>query len=252
MVKEENKNEEKVTEEAVQTETAPEAGNKNKQLLTAGAAVLAIALVGGALYFTGYLPDFSGSGDKQVVATVNGEEITKAQLDARIEQNKTAYEAQGADLDDPETYAEIQKQSLEYIVNEELILQDAAAKNITASQEDIDTRFQSTRESFESEQAFEEALKENSLTRETLKENLSRQITVQAYLDQVIDPEATNVVQEDIEAFYSDYSERNPEVPPLEEAQEQIAQLLSEQKVQVEIENLIKALRDNAEVTILI
>ena len=234
-------------------ETSSTSGTNNKMPLVAASVVIALALVGGTLYMSGALPFLGGTTDNsKVVATVNGEKVTRTELDARILQNKTSYESQGADLDDPATYSEIEKQALDFMVNEKLILQDAEARNISVTSEEVDAQFQATAGNFETEQAFEDALKENGLTREVLRENLTTQLTVQKYFDEVINSELVGVTEEEVTNFYSEYQAQNPEAPELEELRLQIEELLREQKTQAEVEKILTELKDGADIQIML
>lgn len=242
-------------EEAVQKESVGKTGKKdNKTLLIAGAVVVALALIAGTLYMTGNLPLIGGitGSNKAAVATVNGEKITRAELNKRIEQNKSSYEAQGADLSDPAVYSEVERQALDFMVNEELILQDAASRNIAATSEEVEEQFQNTIGNFPDETSFENALKENGLTRETLNENIETQLIIQKYFDEIIPEESVAVSEEEVSEFYTEYKTQNPEAPALEELAPQIENLLKEQKTQAEVEKLLASLRDNAEVEILL
>ncbi|MEX0877429.1 MAG: SurA N-terminal domain-containing protein [Candidatus Spechtbacterales bacterium] len=265
MSEEKNKKDNKEKETEVVNETVSEdnakttqknlatSGGNNKMLLVVTSVVIALVLVGGTLYMTGTLPFLGGTTDNsKVVATVNGEKITRVELDARILQNKTSYEAQGADLSDPATYSEIEKQALDFMINEELILQDTEARNISVTSEEVDAQFEATAGNFESEQAFEEALKDNGLTRDILRENIKTQLTVQKYFDEVISSELVVVSEEEVNNFYTEYKAQNPEAPELEELKPQIEELLRDQKTQGEVEKILAELKDGADVQIML
>ncbi|MDX1608160.1 MAG: SurA N-terminal domain-containing protein [Candidatus Spechtbacterales bacterium] len=237
------------------TEVAEDKGTKKdsnkKTMMIVGAVLVAVLAIGGAAYYSGALP-FLGGSTSEVLARVNGEEITRAQLDSRIEQNRTVYENQGANLDDPATYAQVEKQALDFLINETLILQAATDQGITATTEEVQGQFDETTGNFESEEALEQALVENSLTRELLRTNIERRLVVEKYIDANVNEEAANVSEEEVQEFYDNYQAQNPEAPALDELRPQIEQLLREQKVQKEVEGIVQELRENANIEVLL
>lgn len=131
-----------------------------------------------------------------VVAIVNGKSISRSEL-----------KLQTSLL--PEQYRLVmtEDQILEQMINEELLLQDATARGIEPSTEEMDAAYQ---EILDAGNLTEEALKENlatyNLNIEDLQRMLTKQLTINKLFKETVDKEIT-VSPEEVRAFY----DANPE-----------------------------------------
>jgi len=80
--------------------------------------------------------------DNEVVAVINGEEIVNKDLDASIEQFKQIALAQGVDVNDPSTQAEMRNQALQVLINTKLLVREAGNRGISVSEEDVNARIE--------------------------------------------------------------------------------------------------------------
>lgn len=220
-------------------------GKFSRKNIIAGVAVLALA-AGVFWIAAGDSGDWLSS--REVVASVNGENITKEMLEKRINQSRALYESQGADLDDAETYGMVEEQVLQSMVQEELILQDAKDQNVTATQEEIDAEMQQVRAQFGDDAEFEETLATYNMSEADLLENIEVQVIIQNYLDGVVDEGSLSVTDEEVNEFYATYSEGQDSAAPLSEIREQIENELIQQKRQAEIERILQDLEEAGEV----
>ncbi|EHQ89608.1 foldase protein PrsA [Desulfosporosinus youngiae] len=98
-----------------------------------------------------------------VVAKVNGISITESEL------NKLLVQQGGAD-------------ALETLIQQNIIKQEAAKQNIQVSEEDINKELSTLKESFGSEEAFNQALTTNRITLDALKESIITNIELKRIL----------------------------------------------------------------------
>ncbi|RYD06259.1 hypothetical protein N752_05040 [Desulforamulus aquiferis] len=76
-----------------------------------------------------------------VVASVNGTEITRQELDKRVNLTIEGYKQQGLDLTSKENKAlkdQVEKGVLDELIAMTLLMQEAEKQNLTASKEEVD------------------------------------------------------------------------------------------------------------------
>lgn len=155
-------------------------------------------------------------------AIVNGERISKSEYKERLE----------------EAYGSVISSQL---ITEELILQEAAKKNIEVTAEEIDKVVSKTIEDLGGEEAYLSALEQNGLTEESYRRNITIQRTAEKLV--VKDP-----TEEELKAFF----EENKSVyfPDEEVNYEDVKEQLSEYYVTAKFNELsqqwLSELRGNA------
>lgn len=130
---------------------------------------------------------------RDIVATVNGEEITRETL-----------ETQMALLPPPYNELFTEEQVLEQIISEELLLQEAKRLGIAPTTEDIDAAYQDL---LTRGQISEEELRQNlanfGLGVDELRTMLVRQLTISLLFNQTVDA-AVAIPEEEIRAYYDE------------------------------------------------
>lgn len=126
-----------------------------------------LSVIGCAVIFT-FL--FTGCGQKvELAATVNGDKITKPELETRMKQIAARY---GYDLDTDqgkEIADYLQEQVLQSMIEEKVILQAAAEKKITVKDEDVDAEFNKFKGQFSSDEEYKNFLTEGKYTEKDIK-----------------------------------------------------------------------------------
>ncbi len=150
--------------------------------------------------------DQSAAADNgEVVATVNGEEIYRAELDQAVEQEMMQYQMQGVDPESDEmaeVIDELEEQILEnYFIVPTMVRQEAEEEGITVSEDEVEARFQEYAESFGGEEELLDQMAQANLNRDDIDQDIVRELTVQSYLDQ----------------YMEEYLEENPEERVVEE-----------------------------------
>ncbi|WP_226647276.1 SurA N-terminal domain-containing protein [Mesobacillus subterraneus] len=222
-----------------------------KRILT-GMILLSIAvLVLGACSNDSSKENTEKKNKEDVVATVDGQGISKQQYEKELEATKATYEQQGMPVDqmDDKQKEELEKSVLDQMINAELLLQTAEKDGISIEDKEIDAELEKIKGNFEDEKKFEEALKKNEMTEKELKSQLKKQMTVNKYLDSKIGK--VEVTDEEIQARYDQYKElakaQEQEPEELEKIKPQLEQQVVSEKENAKISKLVENLRKENE-----
>jgi peptidyl-prolyl cis-trans isomerase SurA len=135
-----------------------------------------------------------------VVATVNGHAIMRADLDRM-------YQAQLAQAQNqqpsPEEADSLRLSAIRELINEEILDQRAAKMNLTATPEEVDAKLGAMKAPYNEEQ-FAEQLKANHTTLDDLKHDLRRSLTTNKLLNKEIYSKVT-VSDADITSYYNQH-----------------------------------------------
>lgn len=205
------------------------------------AVIVVVAL--GAWYFLSQ-GDSAPVENSEPVATVNGEEITRSELDALRTQVATQQNT------DPGTIDE--KQVLDTLIAQALIRQAAAQTDVTVSDEQVAAEVSSLTAQVGGEEAFTQAMAAQGITEDELRSQIRDQLITQAYLEQELELSQITATDEEVTTAYEEIATGGEEVPPLEEVRGQVEELVIQQKQQTEVDALIAQLRAEAEVEVLI
>lgn len=134
-----------------------------------------------------------------VMATVNGKAIMKAELDK-------AYQTQLGDS--PQQQQPMREQAdslrlnvLNQLISEEIVEQRAAKMNLTATNEEVDAKLTEMKAPY-SEDQFNEKLKASHHTLDDLKHEIRRSLTINKLLSKEIDSKI-NVTDSDVTNYYN-------------------------------------------------
>lgn len=180
--------------------------------------VLIIILILGLIYFSKRF---------LTVATVNGESISRLTVIKKLE-------AQGG------------KKTLESIVTEILIRQEAEKRKVNVSQKDLDSEMKKIEASVTSQgSTLEQALQNQGMTKNDLKE----QIKIQLMLQKIIG-DNVKVSDKEINDFITstkDQQGTDQEIP-----REQVAAQIKQEKLQQKIQSYLAELKSKAKITYLV
>lgn len=187
-----------------------------------------------------------------VVATVNGEEITKEQFDTAFEQTKLAYQQQGINIEDDENVLEEAKMmTVNELVQESVLHQEFEKRGYEARQAQIEEMVEEVKSQFGSDEEFEEVLNMNQMTLEDLEEQIVLQIKFEKLIEQEF--QTITVSEDEARDYYSMLQEQNEEFDePFEDVRADIESFLKEQKTGEKLQQLVEELMDNSEIEILI
>ena len=159
------------------------------------ASFAAVAIISGVLLFA--LAGCHRSPSAEVVATVNGKEILRADLERNYQISL------GDSPQKPSSQeADIRRLSvLHQMIQDEILEQQAAKLNLTASDEDVNAKLTEIKAPYTDEQ-FNEMLKQRSLSLEDFKRDIRRGLTETKLMNKEIESKI-NITDAQIAAFYA-------------------------------------------------
>jgi FKBP-type peptidyl-prolyl cis-trans isomerase (trigger factor) len=189
------------------------------------------------------------------IATVNGEEVTRAEFDMRFKQASDSYEADGTDVNDPGFQEQLAQSLVERMINELLLLQAAAEANLTPDEAEVDTRYEEVVGQFETDAQFQEALAQFNLDEAKLRENIKEGMVMDAYVDSHLEnnvpDEALQPTEAELQQAYDAYVSRlSGDKPPFEEVRQNIETQARQQKISEQVTKLLDHLKAEADVQI--
>jgi peptidyl-prolyl cis-trans isomerase SurA len=200
-------------------------------------------------------PDLEGIPD--VVAEVNGEEVTKDEFVPvyRASFQQAAAQAQmGGEAPDEEA---LQKQAVDDLVDTELLAQEADSRGISVSDEDVDAELQTLAEQNQMGSA-EELLK--AVEEQGLSEDQARaQVETQVMVEQLVDDEGGPIEpsEKELRTLYAQAKKQQAQsgqkgqsIPPFAQVRDQIAEQATAEQVGKVAQSLVDDLRKDADITI--
>ncbi|MFW5995181.1 MAG: peptidylprolyl isomerase [Spirochaetia bacterium] len=148
---------------------------------------------------------------EDVVAVVNGSEISRETFDQQLEAQMQQSQAQGMEIDEDQRSG-IEEQLLDQLISRELLLQDGEERGIAPDEDDIEEELEQIRSQFPSEEAFEEALEQQNLTLEEIEGNIAEQMIIEEILES--DVLTDSDIDEDAAQEFYDENPELFETPP--------------------------------------
>jgi CRISPR/Cas system CMR-associated protein Cmr5 small subunit len=243
---------------AAETATVDPAIAARRAVIWQYAIAIGIVLVMGAGLW--YALEQQGRVDTEVFSTlesyvmpepaaviVNGEKVTMALYEKNRTQLTAAATQQGLDPATPEVAEQITKQSMDLLINTELLRQAAVKAGVEVTAEDVETRYQELITSVGGEEALLARLTELGLTPEGLRGDIAGELLIQKHLAVAVDQSAIVISDAEIEAFYNSVASSATEpIPPLEEVREEVRAQMTYSKGQELITAYIETLRTSA------
>lgn len=134
------------------------------------------------------------------IALVNGESITRAQLDMELKRVEKQAQMKQNPID-PSNLGQIKKELLETLINRELLYQESRKKGYVIQPAELDSEFESIKARFANQQGFQQALTDMDITEADFKEQVKRGLSIQKLLGKEI-YEKLVVTDEESRWFY--------------------------------------------------
>jgi peptidyl-prolyl cis-trans isomerase C len=131
------------------------------------------------------------------IARVNGETITKAELEAAVR----SVEQQNGKSVPPERRDEIYRGVLDNLVSIRVLRQEVTERHMTASDADIDAHISQLRKQFPSEAAFKQAMAQQHISQQKLRDDARMDLLVNRLVEGEVNAKLS-VTPGDISAFY--------------------------------------------------
>ncbi|WP_284140844.1 MULTISPECIES: SurA N-terminal domain-containing protein [unclassified Virgibacillus] len=183
--------------------------------------------------------------EDKVVVHVNDQEIKGSHYNSIYVQTKMRLHQFGQDTSDKET---LKNQTLDELVAQELIKQDAEAQGVNVSEEEVKTEFDTFKA--ENKEQLAAYLKEYHLTEDTFKYQVKLNLILEKYVDETM--QVKDVTEDEIKKTYDQLKEQNKEIPKLEEIKPTIKEQLVKQKQQEQLQAKLEKLKKNATIEKLI
>ncbi|MEF8847082.1 MAG: SurA N-terminal domain-containing protein [Candidatus Paceibacterota bacterium] len=218
--------------------------NQRRLIISIG---LVVAIVAGGWFALSFLGE-SSSNNQEVVATVNGESIYQKELDGQVERLEQQMSAQpGAQVDQ----GQLEQQALDQMISTVLVKQEADKQGIEVSDKEIKKEIENLKETLGEDTSYEKQLEAAGLTKEEHEEMLREQLLTNKYLQEQVPQDEVEVTDKQMQEAYKQISSQQ-DLPPLEEMEESMKKQLRSQVAQQQrsqlIQDLIKSLREKAEI----
>lgn len=135
----------------------------------------------------------------EVVATVNGVAISRAEVDQATRMLLAQSRTPAAT--DPQQQRQVLDSALNLLIDEELLYQAAKGLSVANLDKQVEEKFNAAQARFGTPEAFEQALGQAGLTRQELKDRLARDFLIASYIDQEVTAKIT-LTAEQAKQFY--------------------------------------------------
>ncbi|MCM3567232.1 SurA N-terminal domain-containing protein [Neobacillus mesonae] len=190
--------------------------------------------------------------DKKTVAIVNNKEILGSDYNSALASIQGQMQQMGQDPTSKEAAEQLKKQTIDSLVGQTLLLQEADKKGYKASDADIKKQLDEMKKQFKTEKDFEAALKQSGMDMKTLETQIADDIKFKEYMEKEVP--AGEITDEEIQKTYDQYAEQGKstgqEIPKLEEVKPQIKQSLQQQEQQKKLAQQVEELKKNAKIDI--
>src|SRR5215813_2620816 len=157
-------------------------------------ALVFSAVLAGLLVTASCGSDSSASAN--VVARVNGKDITTTQLEKQVQVRLNGAEQPPS----PEEQQDLKLQVLNQMINDQILLELASPANLSATDAEVDVKFNEFKSQY-TEEKFKDLLKDQKMTVDDIRSELRKSITI----DKLVNKEITSkisVTDAEIKNFY--------------------------------------------------
>ncbi|MFK3938826.1 SurA N-terminal domain-containing protein [Alkalihalobacillus sp. NPDC078783] len=192
-----------------------------------------------------------------VVATINGVDLLKDDFVAEYNNAKQQQLMMGGQGDPSSTEVDeqLKDQSVDLLVNSELLTQASNEENVEVTDEEVDEQLEQIKAMYqlESDEDLEEILSEQDLTVDEFKTEIKEGMKPQKYIEQKAQIEEPS--DEEIQSTYDEIiaaADGEEEPPALEEVEDTIAEQLKAQKTSEAANDILEELREQGDVEIFV
>jgi hypothetical protein len=190
--------------------------------------------------------------DEKTVAIINETKIIGSDYNGILSSIQGQMQQMGQDPTSKEAAEQVKNQTIDTLVGQTLLLQEADKKSYKVSEADIKKRLDEVKKQFKTEKEFESALKKSGMDMKTLETQIADGLKLNQYVEKEIP--AGEITDEEIQKTYDQYAEQGKttgqEIPKLEEVKPQIEQSLQQQKQQEKLAQHVEELKKNAKIDI--
>ncbi len=249
------------TEDVSELSTASHSNSKFNLRAYVGAVVVILVIAVGLVFllekegristglFTGVIEKMEANSP---AAVVNDVKISMGEFNSSVEQLTEMSSAQGVDVASPEVVQQIKTQAIDTLVNAELLRQAAVNEGMTATPEQIETRFSEIRDGIGGAEQLAARMVEFGVTEESLRRDIENEFLIQGLFNVKIATNTIEISEDEILAFYNNAGGAEAGLPPLADVRDQVVAQIRFEKEQVLINEYLETLKADSEVEILI
>jgi parvulin-like peptidyl-prolyl isomerase len=141
----------------------------------------------------------------ELVATVDGQGITKSEFDSAVDRNMARYKGKGHKLP-PGIEVRIQESVLRRLIDDKVIAMKAEASQVVVTDAELDTKFQEHKARFRTEEAFQDYLKRSNNTEDNMKKDLQRNMLRDRVVEKLSG--AIEIGDEEVNKYYQENLKR--------------------------------------------
>jgi len=187
-------------------------------------------------------------------ASVNGAEISRADLEERVSRVIGYRKASGKRDLTPDEVNKLREEMLYSLIQRELLWQESARNGVIAAPEEVEAELRREKMAFAEEEHFEQALKHQGITLEGLKSDLEKKIAIDKFLTEYVFKNKIKIEEKVIREFYDNlvkdfevkYAGQKP--PSYESQKPHIYAILRKQQEERLTEEFFETLEKNAKI----
>ncbi len=153
------------------------------------------------------------AGQDRIIARVNDDVITLSELEERMKPIINKYEKSYEEEEFLQNLAKAEDYWINQLIENKLILQEAQRKNITATKEEIDERYEKIKQDFDSELQFKIFLESQGMNIDQLKKTISENIMIGKATAHIRERARFKISPVDITKYYNEHGDKFREDP---------------------------------------
>src|SRR5690625_517013 len=183
--------------------------------------------------------------DDDVVVNINDSDVKGTDYNIFYLQTKMQMQQFGQDIEDLDS---IKEQTLDRLITQELLMQEAEKEGIEISDEEVNSELDEIKEQVG--ENFDDQVKEIGMNEESFKDQLSNELLISKYADEKIKTE--EVSDYEAKEMYENLEQQNEEIADFDEIKDELKQSIEEQKKQEELQAKVEELKESADIEKLI
>jgi FKBP-type peptidyl-prolyl cis-trans isomerase (trigger factor) len=189
----------------------------------------------------------------KIVAIVNDEKIKGEDFNNVLTQSQMQYQQMGQDPTSKDAAKKIKDQTIDSIVGQTLLMQQADEKGYKATDDEINKQLEEVKKQYKDDKQFEEAMKKAGFTMDELKTQIAENIKYTNYVEKEINVD--EVTEDEMKKFYDQYAsqqgqDQSKDAPKFEDVKPQIKTQLEQQKKQEKLVQHVEDLKKNAKIDV--
>ncbi|TMU88032.1 peptidylprolyl isomerase [Bacillus sp. BHET2] len=189
----------------------------------------------------------------KIVAIVNDEKIKGDDFNTVLSQSQMQYQQMGQDPTSKDAAKKIKDQTMDSLVGQTLLMQQADEKGYKATEDEINKQLEEVKKQYEDEKKFEAAMKKAGFTMDELKTQIAENIKYTNYVEKEIKVE--DVTEDEMKKYFDQYAsqqgqDQSKDAPKFEDVKPQIKTQLEQQKKQEKLVQHVEDLKKNAKIDV--